>query len=83
MAGVVPIEHLGRPNFDRPQAGIRGGPNLDFRGWSGESRRIRTGFRATRKRPFSNREGIALKQDSRFGRGSSPGRRRGGWRSHR
>ena len=41
-------------------AGVRGGGNLYFRGWSGKGRRIRLAYCRTCKRPFSERKGTVL-----------------------
>ena len=57
-----PIEHFCRQNSDCPDAGVRGGENLYFRGWSGKSRRIRMVYRRTCKRSFSERKGTVLEQ---------------------
>ena len=59
---MVPIAHFRRQNSDCPRAGARGGGNLYFRGWSGESRRIRMVYRRTCKRSFSEREGTVLER---------------------
>ena len=50
MASMVPIEHFCCQNSDCPQAGVRGGENLYFRGWSGKSRRIRDQWRSGARR---------------------------------
>jgi transposase-like protein len=57
---MVPIEHFCCQNSDGPQAGIRGGDNLDFRGWSGQGRRIRRVDCRTCKRSVSERKGTVL-----------------------
>src|SRR3954470_4629178 len=59
---MVPIEHLCCQYSDCPQAGVRGGENLYFRGWSGKSRRIRMVYCRTCKRSFSERKGTVLEQ---------------------
>ena len=59
---MVPIEHLCCQNSDCPQAGVRGGGNLYFRGWSGKSRRIRLVYCRTCKRSSSERKDTALEQ---------------------
>ncbi len=43
-----------------PDAGVRGGENLYFRGWSGRGRRIRLVYCRTCKRSFSERKGTVL-----------------------
>ena len=60
MAGMDPIERLCCQNSDCPDAGVRGGKNLYFRGWSGKSRRIRMAYCRTCKRSFSERKGTVL-----------------------
>ena len=57
---MVSIEHLCCQNSPCPHAGVRGGGNLTFRGWSGKSRRIRMVHCRTCKRPFSERKGTVL-----------------------
>jgi hypothetical protein len=62
MASMVPIEHLCCQNSACPHAGVRGGENLYFRGWSGQARRIRMVYCRTCKRSFSERKGTVLEQ---------------------
>jgi transposase-like protein len=62
MASMVPIEHFCCQNSDCPHAGVRGGENLYFRGWSGKSRHIRMVYCRTCKRSFSERKGTVLEQ---------------------
>ena len=57
---MTPIEHLCCRNSDCHQAGVRGGGNLYFRGWSGKARRIRLVYCRTCKRSFSERKGTVL-----------------------
>ncbi len=57
---MVPIEHFCCPNSDCPQAGVRGGGNLYFRGWSGKGRRIRMVYCRNCKRSSSERKGTVL-----------------------
>jgi transposase-like protein len=57
---MVPIEHFCCQNSDCPQAGVRGGENLYFRGYSGKARRIRLVYCRTCKRSFSERKGTVL-----------------------
>jgi transposase-like protein len=57
---MVPIEHLCCQYSDCPQAGVRAGGNLYFRGWSGKTRRIRLVYCRTCKRSFSERKGTVL-----------------------
>jgi transposase-like protein len=57
---VVPSEHFCCQDPDCPQAGVRGGGNLYFRGWSGKSRRIRMIFCRACKRSSSERKGTVL-----------------------
>jgi len=59
---MVPIEHFCCQNSDCPQAGVRGGENLYFRGWSGKARRIRLVYCRSCKRSFSERKGTVLEQ---------------------
>ena len=59
---MVPIEHFCCQNSDCPHAGVRGGENLYFRGWSGKARRIRMVYCRTCKRSFSERKGTVLEQ---------------------
>src|SRR4051794_28764252 len=60
MTSMIPIEHFGCQNSDCPDAGVRGGENLYFRGWSGKTRRIRLVYCRTCKRSFSERKGTVL-----------------------
>ena len=60
MTRMLPIEHFCCQNSDCPQAGVRGGENLYFRGWSGKSKRIRLVYCRTCKRSFSERKGTVL-----------------------
>lgn len=60
MANMVPIEHFGCQNSRCPDAGVRGGGNLDVRGWSGQGRRIRLVYCRTCKRSFAERKGTVL-----------------------
>ena len=62
MAAMVPTELLCCQNSQCPDAGIRGGENLYFRGWSGKARRIRMVYCRTCKRYFSERKGTVLEQ---------------------
>jgi transposase-like protein len=57
---MVPIEHVCCQNSHCPDAGVRGGENLYFRGWSGKGRRIRMVYCRTCKRSFSERKGTVL-----------------------
>jgi hypothetical protein len=57
---MVLIEHLCCQNSQCPDAGIRGGENLTFRGWSGKGHRIRMVFCRTCKAHFSERKGTVL-----------------------
>jgi transposase-like protein len=57
---MVPIAHFCCQNSQCPDAGVRGGDNLRFRGWSGKSRRIRMVYCRTCKRSFSERKGTVL-----------------------
>jgi hypothetical protein len=57
---MAPIEHFGGQNPKCPDAGVRGGENLYFRGWSGKGRRIRLIYCRTCKRSFSERKGTVL-----------------------
>ena len=59
---MIPIEHFCCQNSQCPKAGVRGGENLDFRGYSGKGRRIRLVYCRTCKRSFSERKGTALEQ---------------------
>jgi len=60
MASMVPIDQFCCQNSHCPQAGVRGGENLSFRGWSGKARRIRLVYCRTCKRSFSERKGTVL-----------------------
>jgi transposase-like protein len=60
MAAMIPIEHLCCQNPHCPDAGVRGGENLYFRGWSGTGRRIRMVYCRTCKHFFSERKGTVL-----------------------
>jgi hypothetical protein len=60
MASMVPIEHFCRQHSHRPDAGVRGGGNLYFRGWSGKGRRIRLVYCRTCRRSSSERKGTVL-----------------------
>jgi transposase-like protein len=60
MASMVPIDHFCCQNTHCPQAGLRGGGNLYFRGYSGKGRRIRLVYCRTCKRSFSERKGTVL-----------------------
>jgi hypothetical protein len=60
MARMAPIEHFCCQNPHCPDAGVRGGENLYFRGWSGKGRRIRLVYCRTCKRSFSERKGTVL-----------------------
>src|SRR4051794_41661026 len=60
MARMAPIEHFCCQNSHCPDAGIRGGETLSFRGWSGQDRRIRLVYCRTCKRSFSERKGTVL-----------------------
>jgi hypothetical protein len=62
MSTMVTIEHLCCQNSQCPNAGIRGGENLYFRGFSGKSRRIRLVYCRTCKHAFSERKGTVLEQ---------------------
>src|SRR5512135_2295496 len=59
-ASMVPIEHFCCQNSDCPQAGVRGGGNLYFRGWSGKGRRIRMVYCRSCKRSSSERKATVL-----------------------
>ena len=59
---MVPIEHLCCRNSDCPHAGVRGGENLYFRGWSGKARRIRMVYCRTCNRSSSERKGTVPEQ---------------------
>jgi hypothetical protein len=65
MASMVPIEHFCCQNSRCPDAGGRGGGNLDFRGWSGKGRRLRLVYCRTCKRSFSERKGTVLEHARR------------------
>jgi transposase-like protein len=60
MVAMIPIEHLCCQNSQGPDACVRGGGNLTFRGWSGKSRRIRRVYCRTCKAHFSERKGTVL-----------------------
>src|SRR3954453_12370687 len=60
MARMLPSERFCCQNSQCPQAGVRGGENLYFRGYSGKARRIRLVYCRTCKRSFSERKGTAL-----------------------
>jgi hypothetical protein len=62
MASMVPIEHFCCQNSDCPHAGVRGGENLYFRGWSGKSRLIRMVYCRTCKKASSERKGTAFER---------------------
>ena len=49
---MVSIEHFCCQNSHCPDAGIRPGENLYFRGWSGKGRRIRLVYCRTCRRSF-------------------------------
>ena len=57
---MVLIEHFCCQNSHCSDAGVRGGGNLYFRGWSGKGRRIRLVYCRTCKRSFSERKGTVL-----------------------
>ena len=57
---MVPIAHFCCQNSQCPEAGVRDGGNLYFRGWSGKGRRIRLVYCRTCKRSFSERKGTVL-----------------------
>jgi transposase-like protein len=57
---MVLIEHFCCQNSQCPEAGVRGGENLDFRGYSGKGRRIRLVYCRTCKHSFSERQGTVL-----------------------
>jgi transposase-like protein len=57
---MIPIEHFSCQNSQCPQAGVRGGENLYFRGYTGKTRRIRLVDCRTCKRSFSERKGTVL-----------------------
>jgi hypothetical protein len=59
---MISIEQLCCQNSHCPKAGVRGGENLYFRGWSGKGRRIRMAYCPTCKRSFSERKGTVLEQ---------------------
>src|SRR5215470_16131279 len=60
MVRLVSIEHFCCQNPRCPDASVRGGENLYFRGWSGKGRRIRLVYCRTCKRSFSERKGTVL-----------------------
>ena len=55
-----PIEHFCCQNSQCPQAGVRGGENLYFRGYSGKAKRIRLVYCRSCKATFSERKGTVL-----------------------
>ena len=57
---MAPIEPFCCQNSQCPQAGVRGGENLYFRGYSGKAKRIRLIFCRSCKRSFSERKGTVL-----------------------
>lgn len=57
---MVAIESFCCQNSDCPKAGVRGGENLYFRGWSGKSKRIRMVYCRVCRRSFSERKGTVL-----------------------
>ena len=57
-----PIEHFCCQNSRCPQAGVRGGKNLYFRGYSGQAKRIRLIYCRSCRRSFSERKGTVLEQ---------------------
>jgi len=57
---MASIEHFCCRNSQCPEAGVRGGENLYFRGFSGKGRRIRLVYCRTCKRSFSERKGTVL-----------------------
>ncbi len=57
---MLPIEHFCCQNSQCSRAGVRGGENLYFRGYSGKTRRIRLVYCRTCKRSFSERKGTVL-----------------------
>ena len=57
---MVSIEVFCCQNSHCPDASIRGGKNLYFRGWSGKGRRIHLVYCRTCKRSFSERKGTVL-----------------------
>ena len=59
---MAPIEQFCCQNSECSNAGVRGGGNLYFRGYSGKGRRIRLVFCRTCKRSFSERKGTVLEQ---------------------
>ena len=59
---MLPIERLCCQNSGCPEAGVRGGGNLYFRGWSGKGRRIRMVYCRSCKHSFSERKGTVLEQ---------------------
>ena len=62
MAGMVPLDPLCCQHSDGPDPGLRGGGNLDFRGGSGKTRRLRRVYSRTGTRSFSARTGTVLEQ---------------------
>ena len=57
---MVPIAHFCCQNSECPQAGVRGGENLYFRGYGGKGRPIRLVYCRACKRSFSERKGTVL-----------------------
>lgn len=57
-----PIEHFCCQNENCPDHGIRGKGNLSFRGWSGQSKRIRMVYCHSCGAHFSERKGTVLEQ---------------------
>lgn len=57
---MTPIESFCCQNSHCPAAGIRGGENLYFRGFSGKGRRIRLVYCRSCKGCFSERKGTVL-----------------------
>src|SRR3954471_4387902 len=60
MARMLPSERFCCQNSQCPQAGVRGGENLYFRGYSGKTRRIRLVYCRTCKHSSSERKGPVL-----------------------
>jgi transposase-like protein len=60
MASMVPIKHFCCQNSHCPDAGVRGGENPYFRGWSGKGQRIRMVYCRICKHSFSERKGTVL-----------------------
>jgi len=57
-----PIEHFCCQNADCLDYGVRGKGNLSFRGWSGQSKRIRMVYCRSCGAHFSERKGTVLEQ---------------------